>query len=232
MTARARRRVFFGVLVVALLFPVESILLRALAAPDDTVAERQFTASLSVRDLSVAASRVQSYPFAYRRAIMAALSADQRAAVWQSHIQSYIQTHPELGADAVELLQSAEQLASPDAFSGPNAARTVAINVIAGKIQATLGKDVADYLLYRLGPKDLVLSSNALPIRERLANFVRTEIVNAFADDCECSTDFGCDGGRCDGSTGCTPDTTWPMCGWLWDQTCDGNCRTGIGKEG
>jgi hypothetical protein len=212
------------------MLPVESILLRALAAPDQTVAAQQWTSSLSIRDLTVAAGRIQAYPFAYRRAIMGALSADQRAAIWQNHIQGYIQTHPELDGDTVGLLQAAQALASPDAFAGPNAIHSAAVSVVASQIQAALGKDVTDYLLYRLGPKDLVLSSNALPLRERLANFVRDEVALAFAEDCDCSQDFGCEGGRCDGSTGCTPDTTWPMCGWFWNQECDGSCRNGIAK--
>lgn len=229
MTQRTRRRVFLALLVAALTMPVESVLLRALAAPDQATAAQQFASSLGAYDLSAAAGQVQAYPFLYRRAIMRSLSPDLRAFVWRLHIQMYIQIHPELDDDAVGLLQYASSLITPDVMSGVNGG-SPEVNAVAAQIQATLGRDVADYLLYRLGPPDTqIASASVLPIREQLANFVRREFVAlAFGGDCDCATDWGCDGGTCDGGSGCAPDTTWPMCGWLWNETCDGTCRNGI----
>jgi len=230
MTARTRRRVFFAVVVVALTLPVESILLRALAAPNQTTAAQQWAASLTPSALQAAAAQIEAYPFAYRRAIMTDLTPLQRAAVWQNHIQGYIQANPGLDPNSVALLQAAEGLATASAFTGPNPAINVAVSIVASQIQAALGNDVASYLLYQLGPPDLQ-TADALPIRERLANFVRAKFVLlADTSQCDCAQDFGCDGGKCDGTTGCTPVTTWPACGWFWNETCDGSCRNSLGR--
>ena len=234
MTTSARRRVFVAVLVLLLTLPAESILLRALAAPDQTIAAQQWTADLSENDLLVVASSVEAYPFVYRRAIMRALSPTVRAWIWRFHILGYLRQHPELDADAAELIQQAAALATPDAMRGDRTANAE-ISAIATQIQVTLGKDVADYLLYRLGPKDSFVGSAALPISERLANFARQQFLALAGgnSDCDCSTSFGCDStSHCDSGAGCTVDDTWPMCGWFWDQECDGSCRGGIAGGG
>jgi hypothetical protein len=225
-----RRRLFVAVFVCVLTLPAESILLRALAAPDQTIAAQQWSANLSQSDLMVAASRVEAYPFAYRRAIMSALSPDVRSLIWRNHIQGYLDMHPELDANAVELIQHAAALATPEAMSGDRS-NAAEVTAVATQIKVTLGSEVADYLLYRLGAKDIRVGSAALPIRERLANFARQQflVLAGMAGDCDCSSDFGCDAtSHCEGGTGCTVDDTWPMCGWFWDQECDGSCRGGI----
>ena len=223
-------RVFVAVFVLVLTLPAESILLRALAAPDQSIAAQQWTTNLPQDDLVLAASRVEAYPFVYRRAIMSALSPDLRSWIWRNHILSYLQMHPELDANAVELIQQAAALATPDVMSGDRSNRAL-IGAVATQIQATLGRDVAEYLLYRLGPKDLRVGSAALPIRERLANFARQQFLAlaSSSGDCDCSSSWGCDGtARCDGGAGCNVDDTWPMCGWLWNDECDGACKNGI----
>jgi hypothetical protein len=229
VTGRARRRVVFAVLVVALTLPAESVLVRALEAPDQTAAARQWATQLSSPDLSVVAARIVAYPYVYRRAVMAALPPALRAIVWRTHIQSYADQHPELGPQTTALLYSMVDLITPAAVSGDRS-NNAAVADLATQIQAALGKDVTEYLLYRLGPKDAQVVS-ALPFRERLANFARQQFI-ALAQkggDCDCSTNWGCDlTSHCDGSTGCTPDDTWPMCGWLWNDECDGTCRGGI----
>jgi hypothetical protein len=225
-----QHRVFVAVLVLFLTLPAESILLRALAAPDQSIAAQQWTATLQQDDLVLAASQVEAYPFVYRRAIMRALLPDIRSWIWRKHILSYLQMHPELDENAVELIQQAAALATPEAMSGDRST-SAQIGAVATQIQATLGRDVADDLLYRLGPNDLRVGSTALPIRERLANFARQQLLALAGSngDCDCSSSFGCDGAaRCDGSGGCTVDDTWPMCGWLWIEECDGACKNGI----
>ena len=231
MSVTVRRRLLFALVVLALTIPAESVLLRALAAPTQADAASQFAASLGSADLSAAASQIEAYPFTYRRAIMSVLPPAARAAVWQGHIAAYLAMHPELSPSSVALLRNTIALITPDVMSG-NGAANAQISNVAAQIQATLGKDVADYLLYRLGPKDTTSSSSILPIRERLANFVRDEFtLIARSNDCDCSTDWGCDAGNhCDGSTGCNPDNDWPMCGWLWNETCDGSCANGIAR--
>jgi len=231
MSVNVRRRLLFALVVLVLTIPAESVLLRALAATSTTDAASQFASNLSYASLTAAASQIEAYPFTYRRAIMSALPPAVRATVWQSHIAAYITMHPELDPSSVAALKTMIGLITPDVMSGSGASNAQ-ISVIAVQIQATLGNSVADYLFYRLGLPDTSTSSNILPIRERLANFVREEFtLIARASDCDCSTDWGCDaGGHCDNSTGCTPDNTWPMCGWLWNETCDGSCGSGIAR--
>ncbi len=218
----------FAVLVVAFTLPIESVLLRALEAPDQTVAARQWATQLSSPDLSTAAARIVDYPYVYRRAVMAALRPEVRAGVWRAHIQSYADQHPELGPQTTELLRGMVDLITPAAVSGDRS-NNAAVADLATQIQAALGKEVTDYLLYRLGPKDAQVVS-ALPFSERLANLARQQFI-ALAQkggDCDCSTIWGCDAlTHCDGSAGCTPDDTWPMCGWLWNDECDGACHGG-----
>ncbi|HKV99537.1 MAG TPA: bacteriocin fulvocin C-related protein [Vicinamibacterales bacterium] len=223
------RRVFLAVFVLMLTLPAESVLVRALAAPDQAVAAQQWTTALTQDDLVLVASQVEAYPFVYRRAIMRALSPDARAWIWRNHILAYLQMHPELDANAAQLIQQAAALATPETMSGDRS-NGAQIGLLATEIQATLGRDVADFLLYRLGPKDARLLSSALPVRERLANFTRSQFLAlaGFNPDCDCSSSFGCDQGRCDSGSGCNVDDTWPMCGWLWDQECDGNCKGGV----
>lgn len=228
MTRSARRRVFVAGFVLALTLPAESILLRAVAAPDQTIAAQQWTANLSQDDLLIVATRIDGYPFVYRRAVMSALSPDVRSLIWRSHILRFVHLHPELSADAVELVQHAAALATPDTLSGSASGRAE-IDAVATQIQITLGRDVADDLLYRLGPKDTVVGTAALPLRERLANFARRHllVLAGTEGDCDCSTSFGCDAGRCGDGVGCAVDDSWPMCGWFWDQECDGLCKVG-----
>ena len=230
MKRSVQRRVFVAVFVLFLTLPAESILLQALAAPDQSTAAQQWTANLPQDDLVLVASQVEAYPFVYRRAIMRALSPAIRSWIWRNHILSYLQMHPELDADAVELIQQAASLATPDVMSGDRSSASE-IATVATQIQATLGRDVAEDLMYRLGPSDVRVGSTALPIRERLANFARRQLLALAGSngDCDCSSSFGCDAGaRCDSGAGCTVDDTWPMCGWLWSQECDGACKNGI----
>lgn len=218
----ARRRVLFALLVLLLTVPAESVLLRVLAATSDFQAASQWVSSLSSTDVQAAAAQVEAYPFLYRRAIMVALTSQDRAAVWQRHVQKYLNAHGELSVEAVDLLRGAMPLITPDAVSGVG--DNGDLHKVAAAIRTLLGADAANELFYRLGPKDLP-TANALPIREQLANWVRREFTaNARAGDCDCSTSWGCDQNGCDGGNGCTPDTSWPMCGLLWSDPCDGSC--------
>ena len=67
------------------------------------------------------------------------------------------------------------------------------------------------------------------PFSQRLANWVRNRIVAfARAEDCDCASGWGCGAGlRCKAGN-CNVDEDWPMCGWLWNETCDGLCWMGM----
>lgn len=230
MTAKTRRRVIGGVVALALTLPAETILLQAIATPSSKQAVRQWVASLSSEDLLAAANAIESYPVIYRKEIMRALTPDLRAQIWRSHIQMYIDTQPALSSDALPALEAAIALITPDLFDPTGAKRRAETALIADQITGLLGRAEAEYLLYRLGPKDEQTASIE-PLGMRLANYVRDMlVVLATADDCDCSSGWGCDGypGSCR-TNGCNPDTEWPMCGWLWNEECDGFCGPALG---
>jgi hypothetical protein len=215
--------------VVALTLPAESILLKALETPSLQEAAQQWVASLPDGTLASAAGSIQAYPFTYRREIMARLPPALRSLVWRAHIARYVQSHPELDADAVALLHTAIGLASPDNLAHATDESRAQINLVGNQIKAMLGKDTAEYLLYRLGPNDGTFAS-AVPIGQRLANTVRSMFVAlARANDCECNIEWGCGGAfsYCADASGCAVRNEWPACGWLWDDPCNGSCKFG-----
>jgi hypothetical protein len=230
VTTHTRRRVIVGAVALLLTLPTETILLKALATPTPKQAAQQWVSSLSPSQLSSAAASIQSYPFAYRKAIMAALPPATQSAVWQSYIESYLAANPGIEPAAASALQSALAFLTPEALSqSPTDAERAQIHAIAAQVTASLGKDTALDLLYRLGPADGAFSS-AEPVTQKLADFVRRSftLYAGGGSDCECNTGWGCDGAtKCSSSVGCTTVTSWPACGWLWEDPCDGGCIPG-----
>lgn len=216
-----------GAVALLLTLPTETILLKALTTPNAKQAAQQWVQGLTPSQLSSAASSIQAYPFAYRRAIMAALSPGMQSWVWQSYLESYLAANPNLDANTVSELQAAIALMSPDLLSrsATDAERTQ-IHAIAAEVTASLGTETALDLLYYLGPADGTFSS-AEPITQRLADLVRRSFtLYANGSDCDCNTGWGCGVGSCPGSTGCNVITSWPACGWLWEDPCDGSCSS------
>jgi len=213
----------------ALTLPIETVLLRALSTSTPQAA-RDWAGSLSDDARASAADDIQRLPFAYRRALMRTLAPTVRARVWRGHILGYIANNKGLATSTQALLYNAAALATPDNFVSPSADTRSQMAIVAEQISAVLGRDQAEYLLYRLGPKDPTLSA-ALPIGKKLEEFVRgTFVVQAAREDCDCSTAFGCDApNHCDGNQDCIKDDEWPMCGWWWNQECNGLCMIGIG---
>jgi len=228
VTAKTRRRVLVCVVAMLLTLPIETILLRAISTPDSKQAVREWVAGLSADELDQAASQIESYPFGYRREIVRALSGGKRVAVWQRHIRTYRNSHPGLDVASVELLDAAVALLTPEFFSAPTSAERAQAKAIGDQLTALIGRGEAEYVLYRLGPRDGTFASLE-PLSERAANWVR-RLVTALADaeDCDCSSDWGCGGGaQCRTGTRCTPDESWPAGGGLWNETCDGICAAG-----
>jgi hypothetical protein len=130
-----------------------------------------------------------------------------------------------LDANTASELQAAISLLTPDLLSRPatDAERTQ-IHAIAAEVTASLGTATALDLLYYLGPADGTFAS-AEPITQKLADLVRRSFtLLANGSDCDCNTGWGCGGGGCSNSTGCNVITSWPACGWLWEDPCDGSC--------
>ena len=212
-----------------LTLPTETILLKALGTPNTKQAAQQWVQSLTQSQVSSAADSIQSYPFEYRRAIMTALPPGLRSKVWQNYLETYLASNPNLDAATASALQSAIALVTPDLLSrSPTDAERGQIHAIAAQVTASLGTDIALDLLYRLGPADGTFSS-AEPMTEKLADVLRRSFtLYADAGDCECNTGWGCSGvNYCSNATGCNTVTSWPACGWLWEDPCDGQCTPG-----
>jgi hypothetical protein len=217
----------FCALVVALTLPIESVLLQAVSTSDPKDAARQWAAGLSTDSLDRAADQIRAYPQMYRRAIMRAATPVLRSQVWRGHIGNYLQTHPDLDVATVALLQAAVALASPENLSAPTAEAQAQVRTVGDAIQAALGKEDAEYVLYRLGPRDGTFASLE-PTSLILANWVRSKFVALAMStrQCDCKVSWGCDGffTYCKDNTGCPIQEDWPACGWLWNETCDGLC--------
>jgi hypothetical protein len=230
MTVRTRRRLFVSLLVLALTLPAESILLKAVTVPNVKDAAKQYVSSLSTRQLQAAASTIQSFPYAYRRQIMAALTPDARVKVWQNHIANYVATHPTLDPTASQLLGVIASQLTPELLSTPTGAEKQNLGALASQVSQIVGTDDAAYLFLQLGPKDLAPTVSE-PLTEHLANYLRQgfELLADASGDCDCSTQYGCgEGKHCEGNSACNVDTSWPMCGWFWDESCDGTCYFGL----
>jgi hypothetical protein len=217
-------------LTIALTLPVEVVLLEALATSDTDVAVYEWVADLSVEELDQVADQVIFYPVAYRKEVMRALKPERRSEVWRDHIRRYVAERPWLSADVIPVLEAAMAVATPQALSTPSESDRAQIRLIAEQVEDLLGREEAEYLLYRLGPRDEEQTASAEPLRMRLANYVRSlMVVEAQTSPCSCAISWGCDGysTHCSSLLECVPDEEWPMCGWLWEDPCDGRCAPG-----
>ncbi|MEZ5317648.1 MAG: bacteriocin fulvocin C-related protein [Vicinamibacterales bacterium] len=212
-------------MMVALAIPAETVLLKALSTPDQKAAAGAWAASLTATERTDAAAAIRTYSFAYRRALMGVLTKEQVSDVWRGYLLDYLAAHPDVDAEARSAVEAAVALATPEFFTSPTDAEREQVTLVAEQISQQLGPDVARDLLYRLGPEDGTFA-RAEPWMDRLALGVRSLFVVTArrADDCECNTDFGCDGQPCKAGFGCVPDTEWPACGWFWAADCDGMC--------
>jgi hypothetical protein len=246
MTAHTRRRLALCAVLAALLLPVESVLVAALATPSPTEAATEWTASLSPAERAQAAQQISDYPYTYRRAIMSALTPNERAQVWRTHLNNFQATRA-LDTAQSRLIAKAVSSIAPELFDGTaDPAQLAELNAIYDVAVSALGRTTAAELFIRLGPDgpELPRRRNPLPLAQRLADTVRNW-ATAYAapskdgGDCDCSTSAQgfCDAFDvrpvlyCSDANGCTPDNDWPMCGPLWAMTCNGGCKW-IGIEG
>lgn len=226
MTTSTKRRLILAALLVALTLPAEWILLRAMST--DTAAESAlWVESLPQSSLQVAAESLEDYPYEYRREILRKLDTRGRIAAWTGVIARYRDAHPELAPEQVDILNTAiETVAVTLQAPGPNAAAKA--RFVGERAEELLGKDVARELLHQAGPLRVRLFSASLPWHLRATDFVRTRlVVQADLAACDCNLGFGCVGEdrKCtEGGGGCTVESNWPACGWLWLQDCNGTC--------
>jgi hypothetical protein len=230
MTKKTRRSLVVCLVAIAVLLPVESVLLRAISTPDSREAVKEYVGSLSASELRQASGEIKYYPLAYRRAIMGRLGPVERSTVWQEHLEGYLNARPDLSETAVITIEAAISVMGPGLFANPTRAARDQVRMVSEQLVELLGREEAEYLMYRLGPVDGTFASLE-PLSERLANYVRQMAVAlAREDDCQCSTEFGCDGmfTHCSDEESCDPDEEWPACGWGWFEDCNGLCMPGM----
>src|SRR5262245_34454184 len=117
MTASTRNRLMLCAIVGLITIPAEAMLLPVARTPNASVAAVEWTAGLDEAELRDAASNIEAYPPMYRRAIMGALSPEDRSHAWREFFQEYIDAHPSLTTDQVALLREAIDIAQPEAFT-------------------------------------------------------------------------------------------------------------------
>ncbi|NPD29206.1 bacteriocin fulvocin C-related protein [Corallococcus exiguus] len=146
---------------------------------------------------------MNQHPMAYRKAIFATLSAEQKAALWQEHIRNYVEERPRLSASQAIAIEMARSLFTPEFFRNPGDASSAAAEAA---VFEAFGADEARAILATLGS---VEAPNEGP--PTLAPF------------CQCSREspycgsFYCRAGGCTKQSGC---------GTGWSHECDGLCGT------
>jgi hypothetical protein len=232
MTPVTRRRLTLCLVIAALTLPVEVVLLPVAWNPDPNVAAAEWVDGLEPAQLKLAAREIDRYPAHYRRAMMSALSPEERATAWQAQFDRYIDTHGNLTAEQLTVVHEARSLLTADAFTLPLSPE------LGGRIDAmftraieVLGNDGAKELFVTLGPANPG-AENALPIGQRLADSVRSwRVASARRTDCNCNVEIDtCDIGpdpwlACSELYTCDFDLSWPMCGPLWSWACTGWCK-------
>jgi hypothetical protein len=231
MTVRTRRRLIVCLLLAFVTLPAEALVLPVLRTPDPAAAAREWAAALSPADLQAAAVDIHAYPYVFRRAIMGALTPEERSLAWQRHFRDYLNGHPDLDVIQRSVINRAIALATPDVFSGPPAPALVQdqLSAIYGAAMTFFGKTTARELFIRMGPDPG--GSGGLPLSMRLTNALRDYFV-AYAREvgaCECADTTDCElpiaSYTCSDTVECTPDIDFPMCGPLWCYACTGTCQ-------
>ena len=233
MTASTRNRLMLCAIVGLITIPAEALLLPVARTPSASVAAVEWTAGLDTAELRSAAANIDAYPPIYRRAIMGALSPEDRSNAWREFFQEYVDSHPSLTPEQVTVVREAIDLASPAAFSQPMPEDLKQrIGDVFAKANKVLGANTANELFVTLGPKQLQRAS-ALPISQQLADRVRSwRVVSASEESgCNCNIDIDtCDLLPdpimvCSELFTCEFDLYWPMCGPLWSWACTGWCK-------
>ena len=234
MTASTKSRLLLCLIVALIALPAESLLLPVARTPNPIDAAVQWTATLDQTELREAAANIDAYPPVYRKAIMTALSPDDRSSAWRAFFQDYLEANPKLTAEQIAVVREAMEVASPAAFEqGITNETKQRITDVFTKAQKVLGANAAKELFVTLGPKQS-LKANALPIRQQLADNLRNwRVASAAAEspDCNCNIDIDtCDllpnpWLACSELYTCEFDLSWPMCGPLWSWACTGWCK-------
>ncbi|RKG96092.1 bacteriocin fulvocin C-related protein [Corallococcus carmarthensis] len=144
---------------------------------------------------------VSRHPVAYRKAIFAALSADQKVSLWREHIRQYVAAHPKLSTQQAAVLESVFARLTSELFSQAGHAQ---LDLMEKQVKDAFGAEEAVAIVATLGP---VEAPEAVP--------------PALAPLCQCSRaspycgSLACRAYKC---------TTQSGCGTFYQFRCDGLC--------
>jgi hypothetical protein len=232
MTARTRRRLTVSLVLGLMTLPAEALLFPVAMTPNPGVAAVEWAASLSPDDLTAASNRIDQYPPIYRRAIMGELDPAERSSAWRLQFSRYLSTHPSLTEAQRAVVQEAIAMATPDVFAPPvRPELREKVQDVFKRATSLLGPKDAGELFVTMGPRTGQVV-NALPLRERIANQIRSwRTVSADSADCNCNIEIDtCDlvpdpWLQCSELYTCNFDLNWPMCGPFWSWACTGWCK-------
>jgi hypothetical protein len=161
-------------------------------------------------------------PLPYRHFAFGALSAEEKAAAWTSHLEAYLSSHPELTAaqaaviqDALDLVRGPEIFAVQRGDSHWTASVQEPLRNLETKALAVFPRDQFKAIFTELGGD----TTTTLPGGRKLA----TGAAVAYPV-CNCSTlsDY------CSGASYCLAGGCWKQtsgCGTFWRYACDGLCN-------
>ncbi|WP_140799264.1 bacteriocin fulvocin C-related protein [Myxococcus xanthus] len=174
----------------------------AAAGDDCTETQAQIQAWIEENEgiLPTTLEEVSRHPMAYRRAILVALPAEQKAALWKEHTRQYMASHPQMSAKQVAVLEMVLATISPQFYTE---GVTPEVRRVQAAVKAAFSPEEARLIVATLGPPETPAAEASL------------------APLCECSrVDQWCGSFRCRAYS-CRQQSG---CGWWGGERCDGLC--------
>lgn len=187
--------------------------LRDAGRPDAEIEDLYF----SLMDLTLEEQRDQMW----------ALASDTKAALWQYNIQRYLRDHPELSAEAQEVLGDGVRLVTTPAWfdiiegSFGYEAKALAREDFKARVKGALSQGAVYEIFIRLGPEPFSVSPDEPQYQNPRLGTPRTN----WGFTCSCASNFDCGSSS---SSDCFSSwcTTKAHCGWYGDELCTGKCKS------
>lgn len=186
---------------------------RDVGLPEAEIADLYF----SLIDLSLEDQRDQMW----------ALSSNTKAGLWKLNILRYLRDHPELSAEAQQVLRDGIRLVSTPAWfdivegSFGHEPKALAREDFKSRVQSVLPRDAIHEVFIRLGPEPLIVSPGEPQHQNPRLGAPRSE----WGYKCSCATNFDCGSSSSYDCFGAWCITT-THCGWFGDELCTGKCKS------
>jgi hypothetical protein len=209
--------------LVLLMLPLEMVSFDLLTRGRPLSVSDAWVRRMSADQRREAAGRIEQYPVAYRKSLLAGLGPADRAAVWHRHTAEYLEHHPNLTIPQRAAVETLLKYATTDTFEHP-ATTAAARSASAQLVREQLGKAAYDELFLR--SSTATAWSSPLPLRVALEGFVNAQFVVSADPNCNCnvgSYSYDCGTGwTCSQTVGC--NFRYIGCGIWYESACDGYC--------